>query len=353
MPGARTWSALGLVLLLAGVVHAQEDCLPVNPSQVEARRVNGRWKVVQGSNWLMDFGASQQNATRARDVIRHYQLTRQCFVRRPNPAMMYFRTAAGFPQGSMAGQDAIAVDPFNVRAKRVDGRWKVVDCGKRLLDFGSNETAARQAARLIRDNRLRWQVFVGRPNAPMQYWIADPALQEQTQVALNVALRPQETNMWCWAASGRMAMEFLGHDTAQCTQANRRFNRNDCCNIQRCPDPVDDHECVRGGWPEFSKYDFSSRHTSNAALSWDDLWDQIHCRRAPVAFSWHWPGGGGHMMVAHGLRVLDGTRMVEVSDPWGPCDGDHRFITYAAYVEVAGNHTHWDDYYDIEHTGGQ
>ena len=38
-----------------------------------------------------------------------------------------------------------------------------------------------------------------------------------------VTLRPQETNMWCWAASGQMVMDFLGNNVSQCVQANNRF----------------------------------------------------------------------------------------------------------------------------------
>ena len=48
---------------------------------------------------------------------------------------------------------------------------------------------------------------------------------------LAVTLHPQETSMWCWAASGQMTMEFLGSNVNQCTQANDRLGRNDCCNL--------------------------------------------------------------------------------------------------------------------------
>lgn len=168
--------------------------------------------------------------------------------------------------------------------------------------------------------------------------------------SLGVTLRPQETSMWCWAASGQMVMEYLGTNVAQCTQANNRFGRTDCCNS---PTPG---ACVVGGWPEFGKYGFSFETTSNAALSWDDLKDEIadatNCGRRPFAFTWHWPGGGGHMMAAIGYRTVDGVNFVEVNDPWAPNVGDHRFDTYDYYVESAGHHTHWDDYYRVRSTGG-
>lgn len=158
-------------------------------------------------------------------------------------------------------------------------------------------------------------------------------------------LRPQETNMWCWAASGQMVMETLGRTVRQCTQANNRLGRNDCCNS---PTPQD---CIKGGWPEFQKYGFSFSMTQGAPLSWAALQRQLargeSCRNAPVAFSWGWTGGGGHMMVAKGYKTVGGTRYVEINDPWAPNVGDHRFITYDFYVASPGSHTHWNDYYNI------
>ncbi len=184
--------------------------------------------------------------------------------------------------------------------------------------------------------------------------------------SLPVTLHPQETQNWCWAASGQMVMDYLGHDIAQCTQANNRFGRTDCCNIDLCPSPTEPVTlnaagncigCVCGGWPEFNKYNFSFKKTSNAALSWDKLREEIsneqYCKKRPFCFTWHWPGGGGHMMVAKGYVTLAGTNYVVVLDPWPPCDGDEYIITYDYYVASPGHHTHWDDYYNITYTGGK
>ena len=170
------------------------------------------------------------------------------------------------------------------------------------------------------------------------------------QESLGVTLHPQETGMWCWAASGQMVMDYLGNNVAQCTQANNRFGRKDCCNS---PTPS---ACVKGGWPEFGKYGFTFATTSNAALPWTtlkrEIANSVRCGRRPFAFSWHWPKGGGHMMVAIGYRSVDGVGYVEMNDPWRPNVGDHRFITYDYYVESAGHHTHWDDYYRVRNAGG-
>ena len=159
-----------------------------------------------------------------------------------------------------------------------------------------------------------------------------------------VTLRPQETSMWCWAASGEMCMDFLGTNVSQCDEANKRFGRNDCCN-----NPVP-NACINGGWPEFDKYNFTFTRTSNTALTWDQVKEQIYCKRKPFAFSWHWivngVPSGGHMMVVRGYVSLNGTNYVYVNDPWAPNVGEQRIQTYDSYV-TGTNYTHWDDFYDI------
>jgi hypothetical protein len=157
---------------------------------------------------------------------------------------------------------------------------------------------------------------------------------------LDVALRPQETSMWCWAASGQMCMQFLGKSVTQCDEANKQFGRSDCCNS---PVPGD---CVNGGWPEFAKYNFKSDRTSNTALSWDALKKQIYCSRRPVAYCWPWTGGGGHMMVALGYSEINAQKWVLINNPWAPNVGETTFISYDEYVS-ASDHTHWDDFYNI------
>lgn len=72
-------------------VFRGEDCLSLNPSQLEAKRVRGSWKIVEGSNWLMDFGDNAREARRSLQIIQHYGFTRTCFVGRPDPSLTYFR----------------------------------------------------------------------------------------------------------------------------------------------------------------------------------------------------------------------------------------------------------------------
>ena len=169
-------------------------------------------------------------------------------------------------------------------------------------------------------------------------------------VILAVGLRAQQTGMWCWAASGQMTMNFVhpASNVQQGDEANRRFGRTDCGNT---PTPS---ACVLGGWPEYEKYSFSRTRTSNQALTWDQLRREIGCASRPIAFSWHWPGGGGHMMVVIGYRTLAGSgNWVLVNDPWPPTPsaGTQSWMLYDRYVATPGDHTHWDDFYEIRYTG--
>lgn len=93
------------------------------------------------------------------------------------------------------------------------------------------------------------------------------------------------------------------------------------------------------------------------ALTFSQIKSQIYCKKKPVAFSWHWPGGGGHMMVVKGYFTVNGVQYVDVNDPEPYTDlntltgGTETVMTYADYVSRTGDHTHWNDYYNITYKG--
>jgi hypothetical protein len=161
--------------------------------------------------------------------------------------------------------------------------------------------------------------------------------------SVNVTPRYQEAGYWCWAASGQMVMEFLGRNVSQCEQAENRFGRADCCR-DCCPLPTGSL-CNAGGLPEFCKYDFTFQKTCDAALTWDQVRTEIAINRKPFAFSWHYRGGRGHMMVAYGYTIQDDERLVLVNDPQ---QGNHRYdVTYEGYVGDGNFRWHWNDYYSV------
>jgi 2-haloacid dehalogenase len=148
----------------------QDECLPIHSGAVQVREVGGRWKIVDGNRWLLDFGGNQAGAKRAKGVISHYGFDRICFVGRPGAPMMYFTVKGGSPAGAMAGEDVIAFHLAKVKAEQVGGSWIVTDGSSRMLDFGPSEVDAMHAAMVIKRYGFTHQCFVGRPGAPMMYF---------------------------------------------------------------------------------------------------------------------------------------------------------------------------------------
>jgi|SRR5712671_1417861 len=156
---------------------------------------------------------------------------------------------------------------------------------------------------------------------------------------LNVPLKSQMTEMWCWAACAEMVCGYFGVSITQCGQANASFGRRDCC----ASTPPE--ECVYGGWPDFHRYGIVAKRTNDVALRWNELRDEIVANKRPVIFTWHWIGTGGHMMVACGIEEREGVRWVYVRDPWEPRPPRFfRRVTYDEFVS-GSDHTHWDDFY--------
>jgi hypothetical protein len=164
------------------------------------------------------------------------------------------------------------------------------------------------------------------------------------QVTLPVEPRHQEASDWCWAACGEMIMDHLGTDVSQCQLANDEFwasrGEIDCCE-HKTSSP-----CNKTAFPHFEDYGFTCKKTQNAPLSWRQVKSQIQTKRKPFAFSWHWNGGSGHMMVMVGCGTADGEKWIEYWDPLAQIGTDYKLTTYDAYVKGNG-YTHWDDLYDV------
>ncbi len=153
----------------ASLVPLPNDCLPLDLARLRVDYVGGRWKIVEDSEYVLDFGDLRANAERGLAALQHYKLNRMCFVGRPNPPMMYFTVDGAAPVGPMEGEDAIGFDPDALVVQNANG-WIVTDGRSRLLDFGASEAEALQALAVIRTLGFNHQCFVGRPHAPMTYF---------------------------------------------------------------------------------------------------------------------------------------------------------------------------------------
>lgn len=87
--------------------------------------------------------------------------------------------------------------------------------------------------------RLGWVVF-------LSLWaLSGSAAQAKSSKVLPVAVHGQQTNWWCWAASGQMIFSYLGASKLkQCEEANHEFKRDDCCGSGAC---TQDSDCIPSG----------------------------------------------------------------------------------------------------------
>lgn len=160
-------------------------------------------------------------------------------------------------------------------------------------------------------------------------------------------LRPQETNNWCWAAVTQMLAEHVGISVQQCDLANHRFGRMDCCTPQNsgsdCPKT---NNCNMPGWLELTFVGVSFSE-SGTALTWEEIREEIFCDIKPMGYAYGTPGVVGHVVVMKGYVTVGGIDYIVLNDPWAPCEGTERLITYNEYVNPAGTATHWNTWYNI------
>ena len=172
------WTGLritGNIVLEIDPPFIPEDRIPFNRANVAAIQAGGRWKVAEGSHWMLDTGTSQWEAQRAVEIINHYGLAALCFVGRPRcgdvtPMMYWLNDAGRAPSGQLPGEDAIAFDRSNLAVVQIGDRWKVVEGTHWLLDFGPGQGNAVAALHFIRKHRFDEICFVGRPDPSMTYF---------------------------------------------------------------------------------------------------------------------------------------------------------------------------------------
>lgn len=165
--------------------------------------------------------------------------------------------------------------------------------------------------------------------------------------SVNNTLRPQETNNWCWAAVTQMISQNEGISVTQCSLANHRFGKSNCCEFQitgqSCPKTND---CNMPGWLEldFAGVKFTE---SPSALSWSSLKKSIYCNKDVLGYAYGTSGVVGHVVAVKGYVTVGNTKYVVLNDPWSPCMGSERMITYEEYVNPAGTSTHWATWHGI------
>lgn len=187
---------------------------------------------------------------------------------------------------------------------------------------------------------------------PLHFPVAEPPPVSQfaNGNSLGVPSIAQKTNSWCWAASSEMILDFFRKNISQCELVSDLYfpNTRYCC---QSPTP---QECIKGGWPRLDFYGVRYSTTSNSAVSWQQIKNDID-RGAPLLASFKLASGVGHMVTVVGYGIgAQGNRLVEIINP---CDraSANGCITARHYIDydrvyVPGlppYNLHWNDYYGL------
>ncbi|MEM7578389.1 MAG: hypothetical protein AAF316_00810 [Cyanobacteria bacterium P01_A01_bin.80] len=158
------------VILSKTSVNLKEDCISFNPKNIFVRRINGRWKIVEGnSHWMFDFGNKRNEAIRSFRTIKAYGMNKSCFVGRPNPSFQYLLTNNKAPSGAIRGEDCVSFNPARARVRNINGRWTIVDRNHSMFNFGSKKAEAFKSLKIIKKYKFTRSCFVGRPNPSFTY----------------------------------------------------------------------------------------------------------------------------------------------------------------------------------------
>lgn len=78
-----------------------EDCIGFNTATVTDQDISGRWTIVDGSQWMFNFGPQKAAADEGVNIIKHYNFNQSCFVGRPDTGgryvFVYMKTGIAIP----------------------------------------------------------------------------------------------------------------------------------------------------------------------------------------------------------------------------------------------------------------
>lgn len=155
---------------------------------------------------------------------------------------------------------------------------------------------------------------------------------------LDVKLRPQQTPLWCWAASVEMIVKYFfpGASITQCSEANKAFGLKNCCYSPLGLPSQSTTNCVRVNWPELGNYGLDA-NAVDRPLTFAEIKEEIGCYQRPFAFIRNF-GNHSHMMVGIGYVDLGLAQYVYYYNPL-PTNEEHPImsVSYEKFI----SETYW------------
>ena len=144
-------------------VSSVEDCISFNPQNTAVMQAtDGRWKVTDGSSWILDFGSNQAKAIQSMNKIKDHGFNSQCFVGNPVRVWVYYLVDGHSPSGPNAGEDCLSINLQSVAVVPSGNRWEISD-GSHLIATFDLKSDAEQALSVMKTYNFDYNCFFDRP----------------------------------------------------------------------------------------------------------------------------------------------------------------------------------------------
>ena len=141
-------------------VVLEDDCTTFSPGDVRIIQRDGRFKVLSGEHAVADTGDSRPDAERTVAIVKHYKLSKQCYLGRPNWNFEYFLAGSKTPQQELAGESCMRFNLGGLDVDKDGPRWQLKDGVVRIKTF-DNEDQAWMAYACLRRHAFSYRCNVG------------------------------------------------------------------------------------------------------------------------------------------------------------------------------------------------
>jgi hypothetical protein len=132
----------------------------------------GNWKLRDFLHVVQNFGPYRAAANKGLTTLSFYHFDEVCRVGRGATNLTFYRASGEVPRQAMPGQECVDVHPDKVEAVRRDDDWKVVEGGREIYNYSSDNVGAAQVVRIIKSLNLGRQCFFDRANLSASYWLS-------------------------------------------------------------------------------------------------------------------------------------------------------------------------------------
>ena len=150
------------VLLLAA-------CTSFNPVSATVSNLDGTWVIIDGETSLNAFANKSDEADRALTIIQHYGMNERCDIGQSDSPLRYWLIDGQAPSGELSGEICHSFIAGDLKVKRSDESWKIVEGSNQVFNFVKEEEA-REVYRLIQKYSFSRSCFVGRPRPSFLYF---------------------------------------------------------------------------------------------------------------------------------------------------------------------------------------